>query len=138
MVKSGAGPTVQVGNTTYGDPDKQKPVAPDQVKPYQGGDEGWQPARAAAISREASVRKALRVRYPPRLRDAGIEGAVVLRVGVRKDGKTRSVKVIKGVHPLLDKLAVQAIKRFLWNPAEVDGQKVDSVINYRYVFELMD
>ena len=133
-----AGMKVQVGNTTYGNPDEQKFVPPDAVKPYAGGAEGWKPARAATISREAEVSKAYRVRYPPQLRDEGIEGAVVLRVQVTEAGKTRSAEVVKGVHPILDKLAVQAVKRFVWRPAEVDGEKVDSVVTYRYVFELYD
>lgn len=138
VVKSGAGPTIAVGNTTFGNPDGQKFVPPEEVKPYRGGEAGWQPARAASITREASVKKAVRVRYPARLRDEGIEGAVVLRVGITKAGATRSVKIIKGVHPMLDKLAERAIRDFVWNPAEVDGEKVDSEINYRYVFELLD
>jgi protein TonB len=139
-VKGSGGPSVRVGNTTYGDPNKEKFTDPNQVKPYSGGQvpDKFVPVRQANVSKAASVRRAYKVAYPRSLKQEGIEGTVILRVQITAKGKTRKAKLVKGVHPALDKLALSAIERFVWNPAEVNGKKVDTVITYRYKFELFD
>lgn len=137
-VTNSDGPAVRVGNTTYGDPNKEKFTKPDEVKAYAGGSEQFVPVRAANVSSAARVIKEYRPRYPRQVKDEGIEGVVILRVQVTREGKTRKVKLVKGLHPVLDNLSLQAIERFVWKPAEVDGQTVDSVITYRMAWELFD
>lgn len=132
------GPKVRVGNTTYGDPNKEKFTKPEDVKAYAGGSEDFKPVRAANLTTSAKVLKAYRPPYPRQLKEEGIEGEVVLRVQVTRDGKTRRVKVVKGVHPVLDSLSAQALERFVWAPAQADGQAVDSIFTYRFRWELFD
>lgn len=137
-VTNSGGPTVRVGNTTFGDPNKEKFTKPEDVKAYAGGSEQFSPVRAANVSSAAKVVKEYRPRYPRQVKDEGIEGVVILRVQVTRDGKTRKVKVVKGLHPVLDNLSVQAMKRFVWAPAKVDGRPVDSEITYKMAWELFD
>lgn len=137
-VANSGGPKVRVGNTTYGDPNKEKFTKPEDVKAYSGGSENFAPVRAANVSSSARVIKEYRPRYPRQLKEEGVEGVVILRVQVTREGKTRKVKVVKGLHPVLDNLSIQAVERFVWAAAEVDGQKVDSVITYRMTWELFD
>lgn len=137
-VTNSSGPKVRVGNTTFGDPNQEKPVKPEDVKAYSGGSEEFAPVRTANVSSPARVLREHRPRYPRQVKDEGIEGVVILRVQVTKDGKTRKVKLVKGLHPVLDNLSLQAIERYVWKPAEVDGQPVDSVLTYRMTWQLFD
>lgn len=128
-----------VGNTTYGDPNEGKRVKPEDVKAYAGGSTDFKPVRQAAISVEARVLKDVKAPYPRELADQGIEGVVVLLIDVTKEGVTKDARIVKGSgHATLDQLALSAVKKFTWRPAEVDGQKVDSRLRYTYKFELYD
>ncbi len=135
-VTNSGGPSVRVGNTTFGDPNKEKFTKPEDVKAYAGGSEDFAPVRAANVSSSARVLKEYRPPYPRQLKEEGVEGLVILRVQITREGKTRKVKVVKGLHPVLDNLSLQAMERFVWAPAQVDGQPVDSVITYRFNWEL--
>lgn len=50
------------------------------------------------------------IKYPKKLKKEGIQGRVTVSFIITKDGKLTDVKVIKGVHPLLEKEAVRVIK----------------------------
>jgi protein TonB len=58
-------------------------------------------------------------RYPDLARQAGIEGTVLLRVLVGKDGKVISASVLQSdVTPMMEKAAVAAAKQFRFKPAK--------------------
>lgn len=138
-VAGDSGLKVRVGNTTYGDPNKEKFTNPGDVKPYAGGTPGFKAERASSLAREATVLKDVKASYPRELADQGVEGAVVLLVEVTKDGKTAAARIAKSSgNAKLDELALAAIKRFVWKPAEKDGAKVDSTLRYTYRFELYE
>ncbi|MFZ9886400.1 MAG: energy transducer TonB, partial [Myxococcota bacterium] len=137
-VEGSGGPSMRVGNTTFGDPNKEKFTKPEDVKAYTGGSENFAPVRTANISSAARVLRKYPVKYPRQLREEGIEGEVVLKVQVTKQGKTRKVKLVKGLHPVLDNLSMQALERYEWEPAQVDGTAVDSVVTYRVTWQLYD
>jgi protein TonB len=142
VVKSGnSGMKVGVGNTTHGkyDPNADR----NNVKKYAGGVEGgtakkWAPVRTSKLTSAPKVKKRKMVKYPRRIREEGIEGKVTLRVQITKDGKTRNAKLLKGVHPVLDKLALQSIQDYVWEPAYKDGKAVDTIITYVVTFDLYD
>jgi protein TonB len=136
-VKS-SGFNIRVGNTTYGDMNKEDFVDPSKVKGYRGGQKGWQPVRAGKLSRQAKVRKEVKPKYPLQAVEAEIEGTVVLRIEVTKKGAVRKAKLIRGLGFGLDQAAMAAIKNFVFYPALVDDEKVDSIINYRMTFDLVD
>ena len=72
-------------------------------------------------------------RYPRKAQKAGIEGRVLIRFTITKEGKLTNVTVFRGVHPLLDKEAVRVTKAApqKWTPGEnLKGEPVD--INYFY------
>ena len=129
----GSGAAFRVGNTTMGDPNKEKFVDPSKVKPYQ-----WSPVRSGKLSRKARVKKEFMAPYPPQAEEAEIEGTVVLRIQVTRKGKVRNAKVIRKLGFGLDEAALAAIKKFKFDPAIVDDEPVDSIIVYQYKFELVD
>jgi protein TonB len=137
-VKGSGGPSFRVGNTTYGDPNKEKFVDPNKLKPYTGGKKGWKPVRAAAISKGAVPIKKVKPKYPDKAYVAGVEGKITMRCQVRKDGTVRNARVIKGLGHGLDEAALAAVKKWKFSPAIKDGEKVDSEATCIVTFELFD
>ena len=138
-VQGNTGFAVRVGNTTFGDPDKEKFVDPNAVQAYAGGSPDFKAARASQLSKEARVVQDYKGPYPRDLAEQGVEGAVVVLLEISKTGALRSSRLAKGCgNATLDKLAVEYMKRFKFSPAEVEGEKVDSILRYTYRFELYD
>jgi periplasmic protein TonB len=136
VVENSGGPAMRVGNTTYGDPNKEKYVKPEDVRAYAGGSKEFKPTRVANLSKAARVRTEHRPRYPKALKEEGVEGVVVLQIQITSEGKVRKARVVKGIHPVLDKLSAEAVERFAWYPAEMNGEPVDSVLTYRMTWQL--
>jgi TonB family protein len=139
--KGKSGFKVRVGNTAYGDPNSEKFVDPSKIKAYRGGKAGgkakeFKAARAADVTTQAEPLRRFKPRYPKQLLDEGIEGTVVLLVEVTKDGQTNRIKILKRLHPKLDVLSVQAVKKFQWRPATINGKKVDSRVRYQFRWEV--
>lgn len=61
--------------------------------------------------------------YPPDAVKARIQGAVVLKVLIGRNGKVRSAKVIKSI-PELDAAALDAVLQWEYEPAYVRGKAV--------------
>jgi protein TonB len=138
-VQGDSGMKVRVGNTTFGDPNKEKFVDPKEVKPYADGNPEFKAARASTITREAKVIKDYKGPYPKDLAEQGVEGAVVLLVEVSKAGAIGSVRIAKSCgNATLDRLAQEYLKRFRFAAAEVNGEAVDSILRYTYRFELYE
>ena len=59
------------------------------------------------------------LQYPEALKEAGIEGKVFVQFTVEKTGKLSDIKVIRGIHPLLDQEAVRVMNLAEdWIPAK--------------------
>ncbi len=69
-----------------------------------------------------------RISYPEEAKKAGIEGTVFIEFIIGKDGSVNEIRVVRGVHPLLDKEAIRVIKLTdgMWKPAEQRGKPVES------------
>lgn len=61
--------------------------------------------------------------YPPAARAQGITGTVLVQALVGKDGKVVETRVVKSV-ALLDSAAVEAVRRYEFVPAVVNGEAV--------------
>jgi TonB family protein len=64
-------------------------------------------------------------RYPPIARRAGVQGAVVVRGVVRKDGRIDDIEVIKDLPYGLGDAAREAVSRWKFRPATYKGQPID-------------
>ena len=73
--------------------------------------------------------------YPEEAKNKGIGGRVIIQFVITEQGKLADVKVLKGVHPLLDKEAVRAIKSApqAWKPGTVR----DKPVRYTYTFPVI-
>ncbi len=63
--------------------------------------------------------------YPPEAIKNGISGKVMVQFTVDSKGKLGDIKVLRGVDPLLDNAALQALRSSPdWVPAKKDGKEV--------------
>lgn len=77
------------------------------------------------------------MRYPSVAVENGIQGKVVVRFIVCKDGSTANPVIMKGVDRDLDKEAVRLVKRMpKWTPAKKDGVPVNSYFTLPVIFSL--
>jgi TonB family protein len=64
-------------------------------------------------------------KYPQSAIKQRIDGEVILYAIIRKDGKVDSIQLVRGVDPLLDQNAMEALSRWEFRPATREGQPVD-------------
>ncbi len=75
--------------------------------------------------------------YPTAAAEAGISGKVIVQFAVNTHGKVVDVKVLRGVHPELDKEAVRCILSSPpWIPAKQGGKAVKQQFSMPIVFTL--
>ena len=66
------------------------------------------------------------IKYPVVAEENGIQGRVLVKIVVKKDGTIDSPKVIKSVDPSLDKEAVRVVKTMpKWIPGKQKGEPVN-------------
>ena len=77
------------------------------------------------------------VKYPGPCIDNKVEGRVVCRFTITRDGIVKDVAVTKSVDPLLDKEAVRVISAMpKWIPAKHNGERVDAKYSLPVTFRL--
>ena len=74
--------------------------------------------------------------YPEEAAAAELEGTVLLEITVSAEGGVTDVRVVDGVGGGLDEAAMDAARRFRFEPAMVNGQPTAARFRYPYVFEL--
>ena len=75
----------------------------------------------------------MNIRYPATAAEISIQGRVICRFVVKKDGSIFNVEVIRSLDPSLDREAVRVIEGMpKWNPGIKDGEPV----NVRYVLPI--
>ena len=62
--------------------------------------------------------------YPPIARAARIQGVVILRATISREGTIENLQVVSG-HPMLIKAAMDAVKRWHYRPYVLNGQPVE-------------
>lgn len=79
-----------------------------------------------------------RIYYPRELREQGIEGTIGIRAHISKDGDVIETIVGKSLHPDLNRIVTNAVKRTHFTPASRGGTPVDIWIDIPFVFALQD
>lgn len=86
--------------------------------------------------RAPSPRRFVKPEYPAIARQAGVEGAVVVRVTVDPTGRVTQAVVVRSDSSLLDGAALAAVREWLFTPAEQSGLPVRAVVEVRLQFRL--
>lgn len=74
--------------------------------------------------------------YTERAFDRGIEGRVVVKVIVRKDGSVVPVRVQQSLDKDLDDAAMQAIRTWRFDPAKANGEPINVLTDVEFDFSL--
>jgi periplasmic protein TonB len=107
-----------------------------------GGEAGERCEGCSAISAEApgvtppAAIETAAPAYPELARRAHMEGVVVLEAVIGADGSVRDVHVLRGVSPLLDAAALDAVRRWRYRAASIDGRPVAVYLKVVLTFSL--
>lgn len=93
------------------------------------------PTESYLVSEMPEVLKEVRPEYPTEAREKGIEGVVVMDILIDKEGVVRKANVVEG-EALFQRVALDAILKFIFKPAQVKGQSVAVYIRYTLKFKL--
>ena len=77
------------------------------------------------------------IKYPEDCKKEGIQGRVIAQFIIDKDGSVKDVKVVRGVHPSLDKESIRLIESMpKWIPGKVKGEPVKSQFTFPVAFKI--
>lgn len=77
------------------------------------------------------------IKYPVEAQKRKIQGQVIAQFVIGKNGEISDVKVIRGIHPILDNEAVRVIRAMPdWNPGQQKGEKVKVIYTLPIQFKL--
>ncbi len=88
-----------------------KVATPQRVRVSQG------------VSQGLLVRK-VNPSYPPLARQARIQGTVILRAVISKDGSIENLTLVSG-HPMLAPAAIEAVRQWKYKPYLLNGEPVE-------------
>jgi protein TonB len=106
----------------------------------KGDDKGtattWQP-RSELFIKELPKQVHVPKIVCPASAQLGVQGDVVLKVQIGRDGKVRDVKLISGIGQGCDQIAIKALKQARFKAAVgTNGQTVDFELRYEYAFSV--
>lgn len=93
-------------------------------------------AGAQVLTRAPELLEFVPAEYPQEAEAAGISGSVLLEIDIGPDGRVLDARVIEPAGHGFDEAALEAARRFVFLPAEIDGAPAAVTIEYRYDFQL--
>jgi protein TonB len=108
----------------------------DGVGPGSKGQAGGGPATPGGDVSSPSVIREWKPEYTADAMQARLQGAVTLEVVVLANGTVGRVTVIKSLHPGLDQKAIEAAKKWLFQPGRRKGEAVDVIVTLILEFRL--
>jgi protein TonB len=128
----------------YGGSGKPDSKGPGKSKPTgdpagdEKGEAPWQPRSELYIKSMPDPVKVPKIDCPATAQ-LGVQGDVILKVQIARDGKIRSVKLVKGIGHGCDEVAIKALEQARFKPAiGTNGQAVDFELRYEYAFTVND
>ncbi len=74
--------------------------------------------------------------YTPRAMEEKVQGEVLMECVVKADGTVGDTKIVKSLHPDLDKAALDAAAQWLFEPGTRDGKPVNVLVTITIAFTL--
>ncbi len=105
--------------------------------PAEQGGAPQQPLRVRVSQRvsEALIAKRVQPQYPPEARGKHIQGMVILRAEISKEGDVTELTLVSG-DPLLAPAAIEAVKQWKYTPYLLNGKPVVVETQAKIAFEL--
>lgn len=88
------------------------------------------------VTRFPKVAKEYKATYPEEAKQARIDGPVILDILIDRTGKVREVHIVSGPGYGLNESAIEALKKFEFQPAQKGTESVAVKIRYTYRFKL--
>jgi protein TonB len=84
------------------------------------------PTRQTRVSRmmEGNLIQRVQPLYPPLAKQAHIQGRVILRAVISRNGMIENLQVLSG-HPMLVQAAIDAVKQWRYRPYSLNGEPVE-------------
>lgn len=114
--------------------DREHPVFPDCTNVPLAEQEDCSMAKMAQYIQDNMF-------YPESVKEAGIEGMVVVKFTVGVDGLVKDIQVVKSIHPYADQVVVNLISNMnakvgKWIPATKEGKPHDAEMHLPVKFDL--
>jgi TonB family protein len=106
------------------------------IGPGSGGGTGGGPYQPGSGVTAPTLVREVRPIYTAEARRRGIEGDVVLKIVVRRDGSVGNVTVIRSLGAGLEQKAIDAVRQWRFGPARRQGQPVDVLVDISVAFTL--
>ncbi len=120
--------------------DRPDPVAPRSKPrastPRSVEDPKGRIYRVGGAIKEPTKLKNVSPVYPELAKQARIKGVVILEATIGPRGDVTSVTILRGVHPLLDEAAVDAVKQWVYSPTLLNGVPVPLIMTVTVNFKL--
>jgi TonB family protein len=100
----------------------------------QGGPSIGDQAAKPKLTKPPKLVKFVEAPYPESEKAAGRQASVVLQIAIAADGNVSDARVIESAGPAFDQAALEAVRAFVFEPAEIDGKPAPIRIQYRYQF----
>jgi TonB family protein len=94
---------------------------------------------AAQITKVPVLRRFIEAAYPARAEAEGIQALVVLEIDIDEQGRVSDARVVQPAEPSgygFDQAALEAVRQFEFEPAEIEGEPAAVTIAYKYGFAL--
>ncbi len=99
-----------------------------KVDPFDGG------APVDRFETTPDMTKYKSPKMPKELKKTGIEGTLRLRLVVGRDGRTSAIELVEGIHDELDRNALEASKKWRFDPGEVQNKPVDGIVTMSLIY----
>jgi len=76
------------------------------------------------------------IKYPEKARKMGLEGKVIVKILVSKEGKVKSAEIVESVDEIFEQPALDAVKDVKFKPGLKDGVAVETWVNLPIEFRL--
>jgi len=115
----------------------EETVSQEQYQPQEKKLQKTDPVRATGEIKGPKLIKKVEPVYPEEARKAGIEGIVILEATANKEGLVEDVKVLRSI-PALDDAAIEAVKKWEYEPMIIDGEPHSVIFTITCNFKLDD
>jgi len=94
------------------------------------------PVRIGGQIRPPQLLKRLEPEYPPLAVAAQIQGVVILEATVNEEGTVMDVRILRSVHPLLDREADRVVRQWRYSPVVLNDIPVPFILTVTLSFAL--
>lgn len=115
-----------------------KDTAGFQLIPKRYNERGTDDSDFVPYDKEPQIVKTVEPKYPEPALRAGLEGKVIVKMWVDKEGKVKQVVVLKSDAEIFNEPAIEAAKQFVFTPASMNKKPIAVWVSYPFRFQLPD